>query len=123
MNRRPVRLESGSIASRWPGRGGLLTGFAPALFDRGRYRRERGLELGAETVDHRDDGKRVTCGDQAVLDRGGAGLVTQKAQQFPSGGDELLGHGIDPLSALIGARYGRTAANYDGARPAKGTTE
>ena len=45
----------------------------------GRDPRKRGIELGAETVDHRDNRDRNTGRDQTVFDSGGTGLIAEEA--------------------------------------------
>ena len=50
-----------------------------ALFQRRIDRGKLGVELGAEPVDHGNDGKRYAGGNQAVLDGGRAGLIGAKS--------------------------------------------
>src|SRR5438309_1824995 len=42
---------------------------------------EFGVQVGAETVDDSDDGKRNAGGDQPVFDRGSPGFVGEKIQK------------------------------------------
>jgi hypothetical protein len=51
------------------------------LFQRGVDAGEVGIQRGAETVDCRDNGKRDPGRDQAVFNRGRAGLIRPKSQK------------------------------------------
>ena len=51
------------------------------LLERGVDRSELGLQVAAEAVDDGDNGKRDAGSDQAVFDRGGAGLVLHKTSK------------------------------------------
>ena len=53
-----------------------------SLLQLGRDAGERGVQLGAEAVDDRDNGNRNASSDEAVLDRGGARLVLQERKYF-----------------------------------------
>src|SRR5271170_1485526 len=58
----------------------LRTRCRPVLLEGRRNRRERGIQVGAETQDGGDDRNRNAGRDEAVLDRRGAAVVLQKAQ-------------------------------------------
>ena len=51
---------------------------APASLQRGADRSEIGLQLGADALNRRDDRERDARGDEAILDGGCAGLVSQE---------------------------------------------
>jgi hypothetical protein len=51
-----------------------------ALFQRVIDRGEPVVQIGAETVDHSDDGERNAGRDQSVFDGGSAGLIAAKLQ-------------------------------------------
>src|SRR5262249_4976705 len=53
----------------------------PAGLEHVAHVEERVLELAAQGVEDSDDGDRNACGDEPVLDRGGARFVTGKALQ------------------------------------------
>src|SRR6266540_2714740 len=80
IRRKPAPQQQEARASR---EGGLCPGhdrsFDASLLERGRYRRERGVELGSERADHRDDGNRDAGRDETILDGGRAGFVDEEA--------------------------------------------
>jgi hypothetical protein len=65
------------------------------LFQRGIDRGELGVELGAEPVHDGDDGERNASSDQAILDGGRAGLVSQKCSERSHAGLQAI-EGIKP---------------------------
>jgi hypothetical protein len=70
-----IAAPAGTAIRRMP------AGQGRRLFQRAVDRGELGIEVGSDTVDHRDNGKCDAGRDQAVLDGGGAVFVRQKAQQ------------------------------------------
>ena len=48
------------------------------LFQRRIHRSEFGVELGADALNRSDDRERDAAGDQAIFDRGRAGLIGQE---------------------------------------------
>jgi hypothetical protein len=51
---------------------------SPELFESGRNRRERRIQIGAEALHHGDDGHRDACRDETVFDRCRALVIGQK---------------------------------------------
>ena len=55
-----------------------------SLFQRCRDRSERGLEVGAEASNHRNDSNRNTRSDEAIFNRGCSRFVCDERPQFPT---------------------------------------